>query len=54
MAIATGVIGDLPMPALRALQDAPTPGRRAAPCEIVKGSPLLGREPLAGPFKDSS
>ena len=52
MAIATGVIGDLPMPALRALQDVPTQGRRAAPCQIVKGSPLLGREPLAVPFQE--
>ena len=40
------------MPALRALQDVPTQGRRAAPCQIVKGSPLLGREPLAVPFQE--
>jgi hypothetical protein len=52
MAIAIGVTGDLAMPALRALQDVPTQGRRAAPCQIINGSPLLGREPLAVPFQE--
>ena len=44
MAVAARVIGDLLVPALRALQDVPTQGRRAAGGQVVEGAALHGRQ----------
>ena len=42
VAVAAGVVADLLIPALRAAQDMPAQGRRAAGRQVVQGPPLLG------------
>jgi hypothetical protein len=52
MAVAAGVVSDLPMPTPRALQDVPTQGCSVARGQIVKSPPLLGCESFAEPFQE--
>ena len=58
VAVAARVVRDLLVPALRALQDMPAQGRRAAGRQVVQGATLLGRQartvPFAGTRRDSS
>ncbi len=44
VAIATGVVGDLLMPALGASQNVTPQRRRAAGCQILQGAALFGRQ----------
>ena len=52
VAVAAGIVSDLPMPALRALQEVPTQGCGAARGQIVKSPPLRGCESFAEPFQE--
>jgi hypothetical protein len=51
VAVAAGVVSDLTMPALPALQDVPTQGCSTARGQIVKSPPLLRGESVAEPFQ---
>ena len=47
VAVAAGVVGDLPVPAPVALLDVPAQRRGPAGGDVVQGAALLGREPVA-------
>jgi hypothetical protein len=52
VAVAAGIVSDLPVPALRALQDVPTQGCGAARRQVIKNPPLLGCESFAEPLQE--